>query len=1006
MLGKNKKKASINFKVSSVPDTENWGINTGKCYKLNAALLNCQSVRNKTMILNDIITENSLDILCLTETWLDELSHSVINELTPRSHIFHHVPREDGNHGGVGICISRKFSKVKVSPLRNLKTFEGLNIKFHAFNEFFNFFIIYRPPSSSKPSFINDFLNLFDDPTLQGEVIIAGDFNLWVDDMDDTYGRKFIQEIDLINLVNNVHEPTVDSGHILDLILTRNDSDAVHNLEVEPECSISDHRLIFFKIKIPRKENIRKNITCRNKTGFNPENYIDNCVKSFEAKLASTCNCQAASEPHATGSNLHCFTNNFKSIFRNEYDSSCPVVIMPVSERENFPWYNGKIKHAIRQRRQAERKLRQVKSNLFSTPNQTLNARKNYVFFRNRVSKLKISAKQSHYNKVIEENFNNPKKLHAHLNILLGKNKKRQLPEEGSSDKLSNDFVISMKEKTERIRSGFSNNMLHIPARVDGSWTSFPPLSREEFKKVFIRTKKTFCPADPFPVSDLVSAPNFERIIDIYYKIVSWSLREGIFPESEKTAFVTPLLKSGLDKNLLDSYRPVSNISFLSKLIENSVLVSLKNFIHEKDLLPSTQSAYRENHSVETALLRIHNDCALNMNIKKFSLIVSLDSSAAFDTVDHDLFLARLNQMGISGKVLDWFESYLHDRRFAVRVEDSISNSVPLKYGVPQGSAVGPFCYSLYTINVASLLDRLNVNYHMFADDIQLIFQINPESIENDLIFVQYVLSAIAENMYENYLKLNPTKTAVMYVGNRSGLGFSPLPVLFDGENINPSKNIKILGVTFDENLSFEKHISNVVKTTKYHIREIYFIKKFITSSALKKLTYSVVHTRLDFCNGLMRNLPNFLLQRVRVAFNSAARCLGCLGPREHITLTLIELHWLPVKARIDYKYSLIIFKILKYRKPSYLLSLLSEFTTDTDITLRKQDDPYLLKSWRAKNKWGERSFLYNAARVYNDLPVAIKSIESVETFKKSLKTYYFSIAFENGSISQRYMSK
>ena len=162
-----------------------------------------------------------------------------------------------------------------------------------------------------------------------------------------------------------------------------------------------------------------------------------------------------------------------------------------------------------------------------------------------------------------------------------------------------------------------------------------------------------------------------------------------------KQAILKPLLKNPfLDSNYFKNYRPISNLRFISKTIEKCVAKQLIQYLDINDLGETFKSAYKRNHSTETALLRVHNDIAMAIDQHNSVILVLLDLSVAFDTVDHDILLSRLsNRFGITGTVLEWFRSYLSDRTHFVQVNGACSASHVLEFGVPQGSVLGPLLY-------------------------------------------------------------------------------------------------------------------------------------------------------------------------------------------------------------------------------------------------------------------------------------------------------------------------
>ena len=197
-----------------------------------------------------------------------------------------------------------------------------------------------------------------------------------------------------------------------------------------------------------------------------------------------------------------------------------------------------------------------------------------------------------------------------------------------------------------------------------------------------------------------------------------------------------------------------------------------------------------------------------------------------------------------------------------------------------------------------------------------------------------------------------------------------------------------------DNKLTLKDHILHTVKVCNYHIRNIAFIRKYLNEDALKTAICNHVLSRLDYCNSLYYGLPNYLLRKLQNIQNKAARITKGLRSRDRITPALIELHWLPVKARIEYKMLLLVFKALRYNEPKYLKNHLNPLTLNTGVTVRHANDKHRLFEPRTNCKLGERSFKYSAPRLYNRLPNEIKNIQDVKNFKRNLKTFLFSKSY------------
>ena len=200
------------------------------------------------------------------------------------------------------------------------------------------------------------------------------------------------------------------------------------------------------------------------------------------------------------------------------------------------------------------------------------------------------------------------------------------------------------------------------------------------------------------------------------------SLSEGCFLSHFKSALVSlPLKKPTLNRDDMENYWPVSNLSFLSKILEKVVESRLNSHINSSHTSNDYQSAYRKFHSTVTALLKIHNDILSSMNDGRVTALTLLDLSAAFDTIDHSILLRRLGDwFGVSGKALDWLKSYLTGRSQRIKLDNCLSSRSDLSFGVLQASVLGPLVFTLYTTPLSSLVSGHAIPHHLYADDSQL----------------------------------------------------------------------------------------------------------------------------------------------------------------------------------------------------------------------------------------------------------------------------------------------
>ena len=232
-----------------------------------------------------------------------------------------------------------------------------------------------------------------------------------------------------------------------------------------------------------------------------------------------------------------------------------------------------------------------------------------------------------------------------------------------------------------------------------------------------------------------------ETLLDAITMIVNQSLTTGEFLDDWKMAIVRPLIKGTNIDIELKNYRPISNLSFLSKIVEKAAQLQLQEHFDQQSLLPNHQSAYRQHHSTETTLLNMCDNILKNMEDGKCTLIVSLDFSAAFNTVNHTILLDILNgYFGISEHALSWITSYLSSRRFQVQIGHLASKMVKIDFSVPQGSILGPILFNCYASTLTEItLERKDSFLSGYADDHAIIHSFNPDNnnikqiIENDI---------------------------------------------------------------------------------------------------------------------------------------------------------------------------------------------------------------------------------------------------------------------------------
>ncbi|KAF7654004.1 hypothetical protein LDENG_00075870, partial [Lucifuga dentata] len=491
-------------------------------------------------------------------------------------------------------------------------------------------------------------------------------------------------------------------------------------------------------------------------------------------------------------------------------------------------------------------------------------------------------------------------------------------------------------------------------------------------------SKPTTCILDPIP-SNLFKEL-FPVLSSSVLRIINMSLSVGSVPSAFKTAIVKPLLKKqNTDPQILYNYRPISNLPFMSKLLERAVANQITDHLSNNNLFDKFQSGFRSRHSTETALTRVVNDLLITADSDLTSLLLLLDLSAAFDTVDHNILLSRLEKhIGIQGTVLSWFHSYLSNRTQRVYYNNTISTFSVVKSGVPQGSVLGPMLFSIYMLPLGDIICKYDVQFHCYADDTQLYVPVKPKAC----------LLEIKKWMNINFLLLNADKTELLVVRPaKHGHLFENLSVNIDDCIIPESSTIKNLGVIFDSRLTFQPHIKSITKTAFFHLSNIAKIRPILSLRDAETLIHAFVSSRLDYCNVLLSGLPNYAIRSLQLVQNAAARLLTKTRKYDHITPVLASLHWLPVQARADFKVLLLTYKALHGLAPPYLSELLTPYTPARP--LRSLDAALLVIPSINKKSLGFRAFAYRAPYLWNTLPLHV-----LNYFKSRLKTHLYSLFY------------
>ena len=580
---------------------------------------------------------------------------------------------------------------------------------------------------------------------------------------------------------------------------------------------------------------------------------------------------------------------------------------------------------------------------------------------------------------------------------LMGKVKSNNLPDASDDTALATKFADYFIEKITKIRDELLPVPNYSPSKgVSSRFSNFAEISQEKVTKIVKSSKPTTCRTDPIPSS--IVKDNADILIPLITSIINQSLQQGTFCNQWKLATVKPLLKKGNLAPTLNNYRPVSNLSYISKLVEKCVVSQLNDYLTTHNLHSEHQSAYKECFSTETALCSLMDQLLWSFENQRATIVVSLDLSAAFDTVDHQILNDVLEScFGITSNALGWVRSYLKDRKLCVNIREAQSEVKHFNFSVPQGSCLGPMLFNLYCSTITDCTDD-EQSLGGYADDHCLVDSFNPAVTEDEEACVRRLESSLQKIntwMASNKLKMNPAKTETTIFASKcisNKISVKSLEVAH--EQVQISDHLKYLGVWFDTNLTMDKHISAKCNTATINIRCIAAIRRYINLDTAKLLASSLVLTHLDYSNSVLCGLPNKSIMKLQRIQNWAAKVVLQREKFSSSKDALMYLHWLPIKERIDFKILCIVFKCRRNMAPPYLSSKIKtkSYTrvtraSSTGITL---DVPLVRKSTHAA-----RAFSVYGPNLWNSLPANVQQASTIETFKRSLKTELFKRAFK-----------
>lgn len=940
-----------------------------KIVHVNVRSLNAYKISLIEIWLQSVEGSN-VKVLCITEHHRssDELKLVSFTDFK----LVSHCCRSRKQKGGSCIFIRRsmtctELSKVNDQSIKYLFETCGIHI-----NDLY-IVCIYRPNTIYR----DDFLNIFDalvksllGSTNNKKLIICGDFNINILEAS----RESLEFQNLLlgyNLKTNIREPTritQSSSTCLDNIIS---NAKLKNPKVI-DLGISDHTLQY--ADLPIKIHETPSLFYKFVRDLREENL--QCLKE---DLMTT-----SWERVCVGSNTNESFDRFHDILVSSFNKHVPLKRIRGDRSNRFSrgWITKGIKKSCTTKRELFVTARETNDEL------VLDYYKAYCRVLQRV--IRHAKKAFNAQQIV----NAPDKVRCTWKLInetvKGRSPKTNESFVGLRDgatiaktnleatNIFNNFFCktSLKSTTSPVLPSFHPHSLFVS-----------PVDNSDLTKV-IKNLKAKDSSGSDDISTKVIKKISSAILDPLVIMINNSIIEGSFPNRLKKAIVKPIYKKGehLDTN---NYRPISLLPTISKIFEKVMETKLRSFLSSNSVLTKEQYGFQEGLSTVDAIFDMNEYVAQAIDDGDHVLAVLLDLSKAFDSVDHAILLEVLNRYGIRGKTNDWFKSYLENRAQIVRIsavnptnntiEDTESDSVNIKQGIPQGSILGPLLFILYVNHLPQLLRKKVV---MFADDVSVFFRFNKKTDLDISTVVTQHLESIIHFFTSLNLQCNTNKTKVMYFRNCNAIISNGLTIAPNGGSpMELVEDAKFLGLCIDSFLNWKKHVEHLesrLSSFGYALKNLIHIS---TQRAALQAYFAFFQSNVIYGIAIWGGSVD--AERI---FKLQKRCVRIVGKLRFRTdscrSTFVALK-IPTLAAL---YTMELCKLVR-RYPE-------KFPVARNFVSKRLNSLYEPQSQlqlpRAKTALLQRTARYNAAKIYNKLPADLKALPD-KKFQIELKNYLVS---------------
>lgn len=505
--------------------------------------------------------------------------------------------------------------------------------------------------------------------------------------------------------------------------------------------------------------------------------------------------------------------------------------------------------------------------------------------------------------------------------------------------------------------------------------------NNEEVERIITGLK---CNKAPGP--DKITASTIKRLSDILIPVLTYLINnvfsEGKYPEELKSTIIIPIHKEG-DKNKPENFRPIALTSVFSKIMEKIIKQRIMSYLKKIQFISSKQYAFQENTNTQTAVLDLITEVENEIENGKYTVIIFLDLKKAFDTISKDILISKMEKIGIRGKQLELIRSYLRNRPQVTKVGETSSSVSYAKYGVPQGSVLGPLLYLIYINDIEKI--KKNGNIYLFADDTCLFYSGKSMREIQDNITEDMV--TLEEWFKKNLLTINAKKTKYMIVTNKNKR-ITEIDIKINNTTIERTDCYKYLGLWIDKQLTWNTHTDRIRKKLNPLVGALRKVAEYLPTSTLQSIYHSLIISKISYLLGIWGNTSKGNLQRMQTMQNKAIKAIYKM-PYRTSTRKIHENQML-VSTRVEYEQLVTIKEILNGRGKVDI-----NLTRNEQIHNHQTRNKSKIHLGTQRTNMGKKRITYVGTKLYNRLPIGIKNIRATKKFKTEIKKFLIANQFE-----------